>query len=554
MTCRSRSSESCLRAVDRPACVVPSTLPSRRSSRSASASSKPSVVAATASSRTRPTDPSGASLTSRQMPGALPRPTRPRSWCSWDMPNRSASMITIMVALGTSTPTSMTVVATSTSSSPAANAVITSSFSPGGSRPCRIAEPQARQRAVAQHRGDLVAPPAAARAGRSPRRRRRPRPGRTCCRPRTPRTFVVVADLRAHHVGLVALARPPRAIRCQARSTQPGRSAAGTTVVPIGDRPCGSSDSVEVSRSPNTVIATVRGIGVAVITRTCGGLPSGCLVRSACRCSTPNRCCSSTTISPRLAKNTPSDSSAWVPTTIPACPDAMVSSACLRALAGSEPVSRVIAVASGGAPSSPPRPSGPSTSRSDRACWAASTSVGASITACRPESITCSIARSATTVLPEPTSPCSSRFIGWMVARSVAIVSPTAFWPAVSSNGRFGVEDVQQPAGDPRTRLGREVAGVRAAPGQHELHGHRLVVAQPLLRGVQVRLVARAVDVPQRGLQVDQPVPGQQHVGHRVGDLVEQVQRGPDAVLHQRLGDPLDQRIDRDHAARETTR
>ena len=236
-------------------------------------------------------------------------------------------------------------------------------------------------------------------------------------------------------------------IRCHARSTQPGLSAAGTTVVPIGDRPRGSSDSVEVSRSPNTVIATVRGIGVAVITSTCGGLPSGCLVRRACRCSTPNRCCSSTTISPRLAKKTPSDSSAWVPTTIPACPEAIVSSASLRAFAGSDPVSRVIAVASCGAPSSPPRPSGPSTSRSDLACWAASTSVGASMTACRPESITCSIARSATTVLPEPTSPCSSRFIGWIVARSVAIVSPTDFWPSVSSNGRFWSNTSSNPPG-----------------------------------------------------------------------------------------------------------
>ena len=121
-------------------------------------------------------------------------------------------------------------------------------------------------------------------------------------------------------------------MRCQARSTQAGFSAAGTTVVPIGDRPRGSSDRVEVSRSPKTVIATVRGIGVAVITSTCGGLPSGCLVRKACRCSTPNRCCSSTTINPRLAKNTPSDSRACVPTTMPAWPDAMVSSASLRAL------------------------------------------------------------------------------------------------------------------------------------------------------------------------------------------------------------------------------
>ena len=35
-------------------------------------------------------------------------------------------------------------------------------------------------------------------------------------------------------------------------------------------RPAGISRRVEVSRSPNTVIATDRGIGVAVITSTCG--------------------------------------------------------------------------------------------------------------------------------------------------------------------------------------------------------------------------------------------------------------------------------------------
>ena len=40
------------------------------------------------------------------------------------------------VALGTSTPTSMTVVATSTSSSPRSNARITVSFSSAGSLPC----------------------------------------------------------------------------------------------------------------------------------------------------------------------------------------------------------------------------------------------------------------------------------------------------------------------------------------------------------------------------------------------------------------------------------
>ena len=47
----------------------------------------------------------------------------------------------------------------------------------------------------------------------------------------------------------------------------------------IGERPAGSSVRVETSRSPKTVIATVRGIGVAVITSTCGRRALGLLAQ-----------------------------------------------------------------------------------------------------------------------------------------------------------------------------------------------------------------------------------------------------------------------------------
>ena len=74
--------------------------------------------------------------TRRQYDCSAPRPTRPRSWWSWASPNRSASWTIMIVALGTSTPTSITVVATRTSSSPALNAAITALRSPVFSRPC----------------------------------------------------------------------------------------------------------------------------------------------------------------------------------------------------------------------------------------------------------------------------------------------------------------------------------------------------------------------------------------------------------------------------------
>ena len=123
------------------------------------------------------------------------------------------------------------------------------------------------------------------------------------------------------------------------------------------------------------------------MTSTCGGrLP---LARSASRCSTPKRCCSSTTTRPRSANSTPSCSSAWVPTTMPACPSATSARASRRAAAFSEPVSSATRVPSASPSSSPARPSGPSSAPMLRACWAASTSVGASSAACPPASTTC---------------------------------------------------------------------------------------------------------------------------------------------------------------------
>ena len=70
-----------------------------------------------ASRRARASSVAG-SASSMQKLSCAPRPTRPRSWWSCARPKRSACSITITVAFGTSTPTSMTVVATSTCTAP----------------------------------------------------------------------------------------------------------------------------------------------------------------------------------------------------------------------------------------------------------------------------------------------------------------------------------------------------------------------------------------------------------------------------------------------------
>ena len=221
-------------------------------------------------------------MTSQHCDSWAPRPTRPRSWCSWAMPKRSASRITITVAFGTSTPTSMTVVATSTSSVAGAE---------GGHRRLLLGRRHPPVQQPEAQPGEL--------AGRAAARTSpRPRPPRASRSPRS-------AGTRRRPGG------PPPPRRAPPPTPPPRQSPAAQRVT-IGVRPGGSSSRTLTSRSPYTVIAAVRGIGVAVITST-SGTAAPAFSRSAARCSTPKRCCSSTTTTPRLWNATPSWISAWVP-------------------------------------------------------------------------------------------------------------------------------------------------------------------------------------------------------------------------------------------------
>ena len=56
-------------------------------------------------------------------------------------------------------------------------------------------------------------------------------------------------------------------------------------------------------------------------------------------------------------------------------------------------------------------------------CWRTSSVVGARIATCLPAIATTNAARSATSVLPKPTSPQISRSIGWPEARSSSTAS-----------------------------------------------------------------------------------------------------------------------------------
>ena len=70
------------------------------------------------------------------------------------------------------------------------------------------------------------------------------------------------------------------------------------------------------------------------------------------------------------------------------------------------------------------------------AFWRASTSVGASMAACRPDFKAIYMPASATAVLPLPTSPCTSLFMTWGRLRSVYMALTASFCPAVNSKGK----------------------------------------------------------------------------------------------------------------------
>ncbi len=154
-----------------------------------------------------------------------------------------------------------------------------------------------------------------------PRRRRHsprppPRPRRSGARPRR----------------FAAPLSPPRA-----RTPRAGRAPTdGGRVVRMAIRPAGTVRRSETSRSAYRTCPRVLGIGVAVMRRTWAAPPT-VLASSAPRCSTPKRCCSSTTTRPRRAYVTRSEKRAWVPTTTAALPSAIASRAVVAPGPLSEP-------------------------------------------------------------------------------------------------------------------------------------------------------------------------------------------------------------------------
>mmetsp|Transcript_15151 Transcript_15151/g.63954 ORF Transcript_15151/g.63954 Transcript_15151/m.63954 type:complete len:254 (-) Transcript_15151:2656-3417(-) len=144
---------------------------------------------------------------------------------------------------------------------------------------------------------------------------------------------------------------------------------------------------------------------------------------SAALCSTPKRCCSSTTAMPRLANTTSSEMRLCVPTITFAVPSSISASADSRAFLVMLPVNKITF---GGLDKRP------SSLESVLACCCAKTSVGAMNAPWCPASTAARIASAATIVLPHPTSPCSILNMGFVPAMSWKISSIAFSCPRVN--------------------------------------------------------------------------------------------------------------------------
>ncbi len=113
-------------------------------------------------------------------------------------------------------------------------------------------------------------------------------------------------------------------------------------------------------------------------------------------------------------------------------------------------------------------PNRPKRRRRVSACWRASTVVGAISAACLPEKIAAASARSATSVLPKPTSPQTSRSIGRPEARSAISASTAAAWSGVGAKPKPAANRSISLAGGARTgasvsRRARAASSIRRA-------------------------------------------------------------------------------------------
>ena len=172
----------------------------------------------------------------------------------------------------------------------------------------------------------------------------------------------------------------------------------GLSNVLMASRRCGAVAITEKSRKPSSDMASVRGIGVAVNVSTSTSVRNAF---SASFCRTPKRCSSSRITNPKFLNTTSFWISLCVPIAISTVPSAIPFIASVVSLAERNRENSAIFT-------------GHSAKRSEKfwKCCSANSVVGTKIATCLPAATAMKAARSATSVLPKPTSPQTRRSIG----------------------------------------------------------------------------------------------------------------------------------------------
>ena len=232
-------------------------------------------------------------------------------------------------------------------------------------------------------------------------------------------------DARGRGAARGAVPRPARCPRCAGTPRSSGRRAGvrvparsaraasnGIATVRTGWRRAGGVASTLSSCSPPSAACRVRGMGVAVSVSACTSRfrPPMARRRSIAFWRMPKRCSSSITTSPRPGEpHRPCRRASGCRSPRRSVRRRAPARTCRASSAG---VSRDSAATR--------MRSGARRRRNVSRCWRTSTVVGATTATCPPASATAAAARSATSVLPKPTSPHSSRSIGCPPARSPA--------------------------------------------------------------------------------------------------------------------------------------
>ena len=229
-------------------------------------------------------------------------------------------------------------------------------------------------------------------------------------------------------------------------------------------------------------MCSVRGIGVADIASTSTSSRSW---RRSSFWATPKRCSSSSTTRPRFWGTTSRESTRWVPTRTSTLPSAYSASTFFTS-AGARNRDTISTR------------TGKSRKRSRKVaacCWARIV-VGTSISTWRPAVATLNAARTATSVLPKPTSPQTSRSIGCGDSSSSFTVSMAMRWSSVSSNGNDASSRAIHSSSD---SIGGLVAVWRRAYSASSSPASSRTATRARVLSVLPRLAAEPARAPGRG-------------------------------------------------------